>query len=57
MTLLYLRSEMMNEVSRSTIWRLIRDNLNLRKVAAQWIPRSLTDKLKGQRMEAAINFL
>ncbi len=48
---------MMNEVSHSTIWRIIRDDLNLRKVAAQWVHRSLTDKLKVERMEAAINFL
>ncbi len=40
---------MMNEVSRSTIWRIIGDDLNLRKVAAQWVTQSLTDKLKGQR--------
>ncbi len=48
---------MMNKLSRSTIWHIIRDDLNLRKVAALWVPRSLTDKLKGQHMEAAINFL
>ncbi len=47
----------MNEVSRSIIWCIIRDDLNLRKVAAWWVPRSLTDKLKGQRMKAEINFL
>ncbi len=47
----------MNEVSRSTIWRIFCDDLNLRKVAAQWVPRSLTDKLKVQCMEATINFL
>ncbi len=52
-----MRDEMMNEVSRSTIWCIIRDDLNLRKVAVWRVPRSLTDKLKGQRMEAALNFL
>ncbi len=48
---------MMNQVSRGTIWHIIRDDLNLRKVAAWWVPQSLTDKLKGQRMVAATNFL
>ncbi len=47
----------MNEVSHSTIWRTICDDFNLKKVAASRVPRSLTDKLKGQCMEAAINFL
>ncbi len=54
---LLMRDEMMNEVSRSTIWDIIHDDLNLRKVTVWWVPRSLTAKLKGQRMEAMINFL
>ncbi len=35
---LLMRDEMMNEVSCSTIWRIICDDLNLRKVAAWWVP-------------------
>ncbi len=31
---LLMRDEMMDEVSHSTIWHIIRDDLNLRKVAA-----------------------
>ncbi len=54
---LLMRNEMMNEVIHSTIRHIICDDLNLRKVAVRWVPQSLTDKLKGQRMEAAINFL
>ncbi len=54
---LLMRDEMMNKVGRSTIWRIICDDLYLRKVAARWVPRNLKEKLKGQCMETAINYL
>ncbi len=35
---LLMGDEMMNEAGCSKIWRIIRDDFNLRKAAAQWVP-------------------
>ncbi len=55
-TLDEIRYRMPLDVSRTTISRIIRDELGFRKLSARWVPRLLTDDHKRQRLEAAQAF-
>ena len=45
------------EVSRTTIYRILKDKLQYRKVCATWVPRMLTEDHKRQRVNSAHEFL
>lgn len=45
------------DCSRTSIQKIIHDELQLRKVSARWVPRLLTEQHKTQRLNAASTFL
>ena len=45
------------EVSRTTIYRVLTEKLNYRKVCARWVPRMLTEDHKRQRVDSSREFL
>jgi predicted DNA-binding transcriptional regulator AlpA len=38
-------------LSKTTVYRIVRDTLGYRKVSARWVPKELTEHHKAQRME------
>ena len=44
------------EVSRTTVYRILTDMLQYRKVCATWIPRLLSEDHKWQRLDSAHEF-
>lgn len=45
------------EVSRSSLYSIVTEQLGYRKVCARWVPKMLTDDHKTRRMAAALEFL
>jgi histone-lysine N-methyltransferase SETMAR len=45
------------EVSRTSIYRVLTEKLNYRKVCARWVPRMLTEDHKRQRVDSSREFL
>lgn len=43
--------------SRTTIFRILTEALDMRKISARWVPRLLSDDDKKRRMGAALEFL
>ena len=41
----------------ATTWRILTDELGLRKLEARWVPKALTDEMKRRRVELARQFL
>ncbi len=41
-----MHKEMCNPISRVTIHRIMRDELAMKKVLSQWVPKQLRDTLK-----------
>uniref|UniRef100_A0A0A9YJU3 Mariner Mos1 transposase n=2 Tax=Lygus hesperus TaxID=30085 RepID=A0A0A9YJU3_LYGHE len=46
-----------HELTRSSVYRIITEDLNCSKVCARWVPRLLSDQHKQDRTEAAHRFL
>jgi hypothetical protein len=49
--------EMIPDVSKTCIDKILTDHLGCAKVCARWVPRMLTEDHKRQRVEAAREFL
>lgn len=45
--------EMIPDVSKTTIHKILTDDLGYAKVCARWVPKMLTEDHKRQRVEAA----
>lgn len=45
------------DISRSTLFRVITENLGYHKYCARWVPKRLTDVHKRQRVDSAESFL
>lgn len=39
------------QISRSSVYEIIRDRLNFRKVCARWVPKHLTEAHKRKRLD------
>jgi len=50
-------SEMIPDVSKTSIDKILTEHLGYHKICARWVPRMLTDDHKKQRVEAATKFL
>lgn len=44
-------------VSRTTLYRIVSEHLNFRKLCSRWVPRLLTESHKMKRMASALAFL
>ena len=45
------------EISRTSLFCVVTENLGYRKYCARWVPKQLTDVHKAQRIESAKSFL
>ncbi|XP_035211908.1 uncharacterized protein LOC118186003 [Stegodyphus dumicola] len=45
------------EISRSSLYSIVTEQLHYRKLCAHWVPQMLTDDPKTHRMAAAVEFL
>jgi len=45
------------QVSRSSLYSIVTDELGYKKICARWVPKMLTDNHKNKRMAAALTFL
>lgn len=46
-----------HQLTRSSVYRIVKDDLNCSKVCARWVPRLLSDEHKQNRLDAAHRFL
>lgn len=44
-------------LSRGTLWNIVHEQLDYRKVCSRWVPRQLTEDHKSGRMGSSLNFL
>ncbi len=44
-------------LAKSTVWRILRDDLGMTKKSARWVPRILTPEMKQRRVDCANDFL
>jgi hypothetical protein len=49
--------EMIPDVSKTCIYKMLTDHLGYAKVYARWVPRMLTEDQKRQRVEAAREYI
>ncbi len=52
-----MKEEMCNPISRATVHRIVHDELAMKKVLSQWVPKQLTETHQNECMASAIDFL
>ena len=45
------------DIHITTVYRIVSDDLDMKKVSARWVPRMLTDEQKQNRVDVCTDFL